>query len=336
MFVDECEIQVQAGRGGDGCLSFWREKFVPRGGPDGGDGGRGGSVIFVASGHMNSLLKVARRPRYQAEHGAPGGTANKSGRGGEDLVVEVPTGTQVFDAQRGNLLGDLARDGDRLEVARGGRGGRGNAAFATAVKQAPRDTEPGEAGEKRALRLELKLFAQVGLVGLPNAGKSTLLASVSRATPKIANYPFTTLHPQVGVVEVGTYDTLVLADLPGLIEGAAEGHGLGHRFLKHVERCRVLLFLLDVSEGADTPAEEAFAVLRGEIERYDAALAARPYVVAATKVESDEALARAAELSERLRRPVHPISSHTRRGVEELIGHLHRIVLEAEGRTMAQ
>jgi GTP-binding protein len=334
MFVDECEVQVHAGKGGDGALSFWREKFVAFGGPDGGEGGRGGSIFFVASGHMNSLLKIARRPKYQAQNGQPGGTSNKSGRGGEDLVVEVPTGTQVYDKKRGNLLGDLAHDGDRLEVARGGRGGRGNASFVTAVKQAPRETEPGEAGEHRELRLELKLFAQVGLVGLPNAGKSTFLASISRATPKIANYPFTTLHPHVGVAEVGTYDTLVVADLPGLIEGAAEGHGLGHRFLKHVERCRVLLVLLDVSSGADMAPEEAFAVLRGELERYDEGLARRPFVVAATKVEDEESEQRAARLAENLRRTVHCISSHTRRGVADLVTHLHRLVLEAEGRAL--
>ncbi|QDU85736.1 GTPase Obg [Planctomycetes bacterium Pla163] len=331
MFVDECQIHVAAGRGGDGCLSFRREKYVPRGGPDGGDGGRGASVVLEASGHVNSLLKVARRPHYRADNGRPGGSSNKSGRGADDLVVEVPAGTQIYDAERGQLLGDLVNPGDRLEVARGGRGGRGNASFATSVKQAPRETEPGDAGERRDLRLELKLFAQVGLVGLPNAGKSTFLSSVSRATPKVADYPFTTLHPQVGIAEVGTYDTLVLADLPGLIEGAAEGHGLGHRFLKHVERCRVLLFLADVSDGADTAALEAVATLRRELERYSDELAARPWLVAATKVEDETSAQRASELAEALGQPVRAISSHTGAGVNELLAELHRLVRTEEG-----
>lgn len=326
MFVDECEIHVAAGRGGDGCLSFRREKYVPRGGPDGGDGGRGGSVVFVASGHVNSLLKVARRPHYRAGNGQPGGPSNKSGRGAADLVVEVPAGTQVFDGARGHLLGDLLRPGERLEVARGGAGGRGNAAFATSIVQAPRQTEPGDPGEKRDLRLELKLFAQVGLVGLPNAGKSTFLASISRARPKVANYPFTTLTPQVGVAEVGDYDTLVVADLPGLIEGAAQGHGLGHQFLRHVERCRVLLVLVDVSDGADTPADEAVRVLRGELERYSAALSTRPWLVAATKVEDGAARARAVELERELGREVRAISAHTGEGVDGLLRELHALV----------
>lgn len=326
MFVDECQIHVAAGRGGDGCLSFRREKYVPRGGPDGGDGGRGASVVLVASGHVNSLLKVARRPHYRAGNGQQGGPSNKSGRGATDLIVEVPAGTQVFDGGRGHLLGDLLEPGARLEVARGGSGGRGNAAFATSVVQAPRQTEPGTPGEKRDLRLELKLFAQVGLVGLPNAGKSTFLSSITRARPKVANYPFTTLSPQVGVAEVGDYDTLVVADLPGLIEGAAEGQGLGHQFLRHVERCRVLLVLADVSDGADTPAEEAVRVLRGELERYSAELATRPWLVAATKVEDETSRARAAELERELGRDVRVISSHTGEGVDGLLRELHALV----------
>ncbi|MEZ5978902.1 MAG: GTPase ObgE [Planctomycetota bacterium] len=319
MFVDECEIRVAAGRGGDGCMSFRREAFVPRGGPNGGDGGRGGSVVLVASGHVNSLIKVARRPTYRAESGRAGSSNNKTGRSAEDLLIEVPAGTQVRDAERGNLLGDLAKDGDRLEVARGGKGGRGNAAFANSVRQAPREFEQGEEGEQRTLALELKLFAEVGLVGLPNAGKSTFLSVVSRAEPKIADYPFTTLHPQVGIAEVGNYDTLVLADLPGLIEGAAEGHGLGHRFLRHVERCRVLLVLADVSDGALTPPDEAVRTLRREVEDYSAELAARPWLVGATKVEGESAETRAAELEAALDRPVHRLSSHTGRGVRELL-----------------
>ncbi len=319
MFRDECEIEVQAGKGGDGLVSFRHEMHAPKGGPDGGDGGQGGDVVFVATVRVSSLLAVGRRPRYRAPNGQPGGPRNRSGRMGESVRIDVPVGTQVFDRRRGHLLRDLAEDGQELVIARGGSGGRGNAAFANPVRQAPRYAEKGRPGEQRELRLELKLFAEVGLVGLPNAGKSTLLSRVTAATPKIADYPFTTLEPQVGIAEVGGYDTLVLADLPGLIEGAAEGAGLGHRFLKHVERCRVLLHLVDVSELALDAPLEAVRTIEGELERYSAELAGRPRLVVAAKCEDTPARERAAELEKRLERPVLRISSVTGEGIPELL-----------------
>ncbi len=326
MFRDEIEIEVIAGKGGDGLISFYREKFVPRGGPDGGDGGRGGNVVLCATDQVNSLLKLGRRMRYLATDGQPGGNSNKAGRDGADLEIEVPVGTQVFDAKRGNLLRDLARNGERLEVVLGGDGGFGNAKFATAVRQTPRFAQPGQPGEQRRLRLELKLFAEVGLIGMPNAGKSTFLSKVTAATPKIADYPFTTLVPQVGIARVGDYDTLVIADLPGLIEGASEGHGLGHRFLKHVERCGVLLHLVDVS--LDSPADpvESWRVIEVELERAARNLFSKPRLVVATKVESPEAEVRAAELEAAVGAPVARISSWTGRGLGELLIAAQRLV----------
>lgn len=330
MFRDEIEIEVSAGKGGDGLVSFYREKFVPRGGPDGGDGGRGGSVILIASDQVNSLLKLGRRQRYCASDGQPGGNSNKAGRAGLDLEIEVPVGTQVFDAKRGNLLRDLARKGERLEVVIGGQGGLGNAQFATAVRQTPRFAQPGKPGEQRRLRLELKLFAEVGLLGLPNAGKSTFLSKVTAATPKIADYPFTTLVPQVGIAAVGDYDTLVVADLPGLIEGASEGHGLGHRFLKHVERCGVLLHLVDVSETADTDPAAAWRVLELELRKSSPELFAKPRLTVATKVESPAAELRARELAAAIGMEVLPISSWTGRGLVELLDRARRLVRAAD------
>lgn len=318
MFRDECEIQAEAGSGGDGLVSFRREKFAPKGGPDGGDGGDGGDVVLIATAHKTSLLDVGRVPCYRARKGAPGEPANRAGADGADCIVEVPVGTQVFDRERGHLLRDLAADGESVVLARGGRGGRGNSNFANAVRQTPRHAEPGAPGETRAARLELKLMAEVGLVGLPNAGKSTFLSVVSRATPKVADYPFTTLHPHVGVARVGELQTLVVADLPGLIEGAAEGVGLGHRFLKHVERCRVLLHLIDVSEAADVEPLEAARVLEQELSAYSPELRARPRLLVATKCEDEAAEERARRL-EQACGPVHRISSATGRGVARLV-----------------
>src|SRR5687768_15945462 len=265
MFRDECEIEVRAGKGGDGAVSFRREKHAPKGGPDGGDGGHGGSVILRASSEVHSLLELGRRPRYSAANGHPGGPSNSTVRDGQDLEISVPVGTQVLDARHGNLLRDLAAPGQRLEIALGGAGGRGNASFASAVRQTPRTATPGEPGEALRVRLVLKLAAEVGLVGLPNAGKSTLLSRVTAAEPKIADYPFTTLAPQVGIARVRDYDTLVIADLPGLIEGAAEGHGLGDRFLRHVERCGVLVQLVDVSEASPVEPLEAYRIIDREL-----------------------------------------------------------------------
>lgn len=326
MFRDEVEIEVQAGRGGDGLVSFRREKHVPRGGPDGGDGGRGGSVILLAVSDQNSLLEVGRSPRYSARNGQPGGPSLKSGRDGEDLILRLPVGTQVLDAERGNLLRDLAREGDRVEIALGGAGGLGNARFASAVRQTPRISTPGAEGERRRVLLVLKLFAELGLVGLPNAGKSTFLSRVTAATPKIAAYPFTTLAPQVGIARVGEYDTLVIADLPGLIEGAAEGHGLGDRFLKHVERCGALLHLVDVSDGADMEPLEAWRVVEGELARSASPLADKPRLVAASKCEGLQAHERAAELERALGRPVLRLSAVEGRGLGEVLEAARRLV----------
>ncbi len=326
MFRDEAEIEVIAGRGGDGAVSFRREKFAPRGGPDGGDGGSGGSVVLVASTNLNSLLPVGRRFTYRADSGRPGTGSKKSGRGGEDLELEVPVGTQIFDRDRGNLLRDLSTVGDRVVAAKGGAGGRGNVRFASSVRQAPRFATPGEAGEVRVLRLELKLFAEVGLVGLPNAGKSTLLAAVTAATPKIADYPFTTLTPEVGIARISENDTLVLADLPGLIEGASEGHGLGHRFLRHVERCRVIVQLVDVSETAETQPIEAWRVVDAELSRFSADLARRPRLLAASKCESPAAEERARLLEAESGTRVWRTSSARREGLSELLAEAHRRV----------
>lgn len=300
MFRDECVIDVRAGKGGDGVVSFYREKFVQKGGPDGGDGGRGGSVVLVTDEHVNSLLELGRRRKYAAGDGQPGGGRNKAGRDAEDLVLTVPIGTQVFDAEHGNLLRDLTRPGERVVIAAGGDGGLGNARFANSVRQAPKTATSGQSGEARVVRLELKLFAEVGLVGLPNAGKSTLLSKLTAATPKIADYPFTTLSPNVGIARVGTYDQLLLADLPGLIEGAADGHGLGRRFLKHVERCRVLLQLVDVSDDAPLAPLEAWRVVDTELERSDPELHRKPRLVVASKCEGPDAELRADELEKGL------------------------------------
>ena len=245
MFIDEAIIKVISGKGGDGIVHFRREKFVPRGGPDGGDGGRGGDVILEVKKTMNTLSAFQHRRRYKAEDGRPGGGNNKTGRSGDDLIINVPPGTSVYDETNGDLVGDLVSPGDRLVIAKGGRGGRGNSRFANSRNQAPRIAEKGEPVTERELRLELRLIADIGIVGVPNAGKSTLLASVSNAKPKIAPYPFTTLEPHLGVAILDEESSLVLADIPGLIEGAHMGVGLGHSFLRHIQRTRVLIHLLD-------------------------------------------------------------------------------------------
>jgi GTP-binding protein len=326
MFRDECEIEVRAGKGGDGTVSFRREKHAPKGGPDGGDGGKGGSVILRASTDVHSLLEIGRRPRYSATHGQPGGPSNRTGRDGEDLEIAVPVGTQVLDAKHGNLLRDLTQPDQRLEIALGGAGGRGNASFASAVRQTPRTATRGEPGESLRVRLVLKLAAEVGLVGLPNAGKSTLLSRVTAAEPKIADYPFTTLAPQVGIARVRDYDTLVIADLPGLIEGAALGHGLGDRFLRHVERCGVLVQLVDVSAASLVEPQEAFRVIDRELAQSSASLAAKPRLVAASKCESEEDERRAGELERAIDRPVLRLSAHQGRGLDELLERARALV----------
>ncbi len=326
MLRDELTLEVAAGRGGDGLVSFRRERKLPKGGPDGGDGGRGGNVVLVAAGELNSLLKLGRRKRYAAGKGRPGGSRTRSGKNGEDLRLEVPVGTQVFDARHGNLLRDLTEPGQELVVAEGGIGGRGNVHFASAVRQVPRIATPGRPGEGRTLRLELKMVAEVGLVGLPNAGKSTFLSRVTAATPKVADYPFTTLEPEVGIATVGDYDTLCIADLPGLIEGASEGCGLGDRFLRHVERCSVLVQLVDVSAGADAAPEDAWRTVDAELRRNSPALAAKPRLVVASKCEDEAAEARASELDAAVGGGVLTISSATGRGVQALLAAARQLV----------
>ncbi|MAW61136.1 MAG: GTPase ObgE [Planctomycetes bacterium] len=318
MFRDEALLRVQAGRGGDGCVSFHREKYVTRGGPDGGDGGDGGSVIFEAVTHENSLFRLARLRQVQAHNGVPGGSSNKTGARGEDVVLQIPVGTQVRDAKRGNLLADLDENGARVVIAQGGKGGKGNARFASATNQAPRDATHGADGESRELRLELKLVADVGLLGMPNAGKSTLISRLTAARPRVASYPFTTLDPSLGIMETGGEpETLVLADIPGLIEGAADGKGLGHQFLRHVERTRVLLHLVDCSATAEDPIG-SYQAIRHELEQYPGDLATRPQVLVATKIEDEDSEQRAAALFEAAGETGLKISSATGRGLDSL------------------
>ncbi len=321
-FVDEATIRVQAGNGGQGCLSFRREKYVPRGGPDGGDGGRGGSVWLVAIEDTNTLADFRVQRRYRAENGQPGAGKDRTGRSGDDLEVPVPVGTIVRDVDTGELLGDLTRAGERLLVAQGGRGGLGNTRFKSSVNRAPRRTTPGEAGEGRHLHLELKLLADVGLLGLPNAGKSTLIRAVSGARPKVADYPFTTLHPHLGVVGVGPLQSFVMADIPGLIEGAAEGAGLGHRFLRHLQRTRLLLHVVDIAPLEGDPAE-AVRTVAAELAAFSDTLEALPRWLVINKADLLAADARAeavAALVESLAwgGPVHVISAATGEGCEAL------------------
>ncbi len=332
MFVDHAEIHVIGGKGGDGCVSFRREKFVPRGGPDGGDGGDGGSVILEVDPKLSTLLDLTQRQQFVAKNGKPGRGKNCRGANGADLVLRVPPGTIVKDARTGLIIRDMTTPGLRLVVAKGGKGGKGNKRFATAENQTPREAEPGEPGEERRLELELKLIADVGLVGLPNAGKSTLLSRVSAAHPKIASYPFTTLTPQLGIVDAGDYRRFVMADLPGLIEGAHEGLGLGDEFLRHIERTRILAHLVDIAPLAGPSPAEAYRVIRKELETYSQDLARKPEIIVANKID----LCDASEEIERLRaetgREVVPISAATGRGIAALLNRLLEMLSDdAEG-----
>jgi GTP-binding protein len=328
MFLDEAIITVRSGAGGDGCVSFRREKYIPRGGPDGGDGGHGGSVLLRACQGLSTLGDISRKPLWVAPDGSPGRGNNCRGRDGEDLTIDVPTGTLVRvvepgrSPREGPLLGDLVKDRDELLAARGGRGGRGNKSFATATHQVPREREEGGAPEERSLYLELKLLADVGLVGLPNAGKSTLLSRVSAARPKIAAYPFTTLSPYLGLVETGEYRRFVFADIPGLIEGAHQGVGLGIDFLRHVERTRVLVHLVSVESLSLERMVEDYRAVEKELSCYARDLASKPRWVAASKVdllEDHERERLTRELSRKLGVPVHPLSAVSGMGVQELV-----------------
>lgn len=307
---------MEGGAGGSGAVSFRREKFVPRGGPDGGDGGRGGDVLLTVDPQLSTLLDFQYRQQYRAERGRHGMGKNKTGASGKDVVLRVPPGTVVHDAETGERLGELIEPGDRLVAARGGRGGRGNAAFATPTNRAPRKAEPGEPGDRRRLRLELKLIADVGLVGRPNAGKSTLLAAVSAARPKIADYPFTTLEPVLGVVSLSEGRGFVVADLPGILEGAHAGKGLGLQFLRHIERTRILAYLIPVD--SESPAEE-YAVLRRELSAYSQALAEKPHCVVWTKADLLEPGARPPVVSTPDAWATFAVSAVAGRGLPELV-----------------
>ena len=285
MFIDEARIQVAGGNGGNGCVAFRREKFVPRGGPSGGDGGDGGSVYLEGSEHLNTLLKFRYKREFEAGRGRHGEGSNRHGKNGEDLTITLPVGTVAFDEATGEKLWDFNAPGQRVLAAKGGRGGRGNARFATSTHQAPRRADPGQTGEQRTLKLELKLLADVGLVGFPNVGKSTLISRLSAARPKIADYPFTTLEPHLGVVAVDEERSFVMADIPGLIEGAHEGRGLGVRFLKHVERTRVLLHLIDVADQLDRDPVQDYHVLMNELASFSAVMAEKPMLLVASKID---------------------------------------------------
>lgn len=322
MFIDRVKIHVQGGHGGNGVTAFRREKFVPRGGPSGGDGGRGGDVWMVADSSLNTLLHLRYNPEHIAERGRHGEGSNCSGREGEDRIVKVPVGTQIFDSSSGELLQDLAVDGARWLAAKGGRGGFGNSHFTSSTNRAPRYHQSGSEGEELELQLELKLLADVGLIGFPNAGKSTFISTISAAKPKVADYPFTTLEPHLGVVDLGDFRTFVVADMPGLIEGAHQGAGLGDRFLRHIERTKLLLHLVDVSSASGRDAVADFQTVNRELKAYNPELAKRPQIVVATKIDAlDEP-----ERLESLKRqaiadgfPFYEISSVTNTGTKELV-----------------
>ncbi|MGE5665746.1 MAG: Obg family GTPase CgtA [Betaproteobacteria bacterium] len=324
-FVDEARIEVMGGKGGNGVASFRREKFIPKGGPDGGDGGRGGSVWAIADRNINTLIDYRYARRHHAANGEQGRGSDCYGAGGADIELRMPVGTVVIDADSGEQVADLSRHGERALIARGGRGGLGNLHFKSSVNRAPRQCTPGEPGELRNLRLELRVLADVGLLGMPNAGKSTLITAVSNARPKIADYPFTTLHPQLGVVRLGPERSFVIADIPGLIEGAAEGAGLGHQFLRHLARTRLLLHVIDCApvDASIDPVREARAIV-AELKKYDADLAAKPRWLVLNKIDlvpADKREALAAEFRRRLRTkaPVFMVSAATREGCDALM-----------------
>lgn len=324
-FIDEANIHVKAGDGGRGCVSFRREKYVPKGGPDGGNGGRGGDVIFAADPRLSSLLDFRYRREYSAERGGHGMGSLCSGKDGMDLMIKVPVGTVIKDAETGETLVDMTEGGQEYLCCKSGRGGKGNAHFATSTHQTPRFAQPGEPGLERALKLELKLLADVGIIGFPNAGKSTLIAHISAAKPKIADYPFTTLVPNLGVVKFGDFGGFVVADIPGLIEGAHEGKGLGTKFLKHIERTRIFIHLLDLSPLSRRDPVEDYRTVNAELEKFNPDLAKRPQVVALNKVDITGAEEKAEELLQLfsgLGIKVYPVSAATGKGLKDLVNYV--------------
>ena len=324
MFIDEVKIRVKAGDGGNGCMAFRREKFVPRGGPSGGDGGRGGDVIMESSQRHNTLIHFRYNPEHKGQRGEHGMGSNCTGLDGKSVVLQVPVGTSLYDVETGELIHDFSEPDERIVVAKGGRGGRGNQHFATSTHQAPREHEMGRPGEERIYRLELKLLADVGLVGYPNAGKSTLISRISAAKPKIADYPFTTLEPNLGVVTVGEephQQSFVVADVPGLIEGAHEGSGLGTQFLRHIERTRVLAHLVDVSDASGRPDPvEDFKVINNELSSFGNGLLEKPMIIVATKIDSanPDKLKKLTTYAKRRKLEIHAISAVTGQGIDQL------------------
>ena len=318
MFIDKAKIWVKAGDGGNGCMSFRREKFIPKGGPDGGDGGKGGSIYFQAVENLDTLMDFAGKHHWRARNGQPGSGNNKHGANGQDLIIKVPPGTLIYDAELELPLKDLNEIGMKVCICRGGRGGKGNKAFATSTNQTPRYAEPGKKGQERNLRLELKLIADVGIVGLPNAGKSTLIARCSAARPKIADYPFTTLEPVLGIVELSDFRRFVMADIPGLIEGSHKGAGLGIEFLKHIERTRIIVHILDIMPTVGSDPAGNYRAIRSELEQYSKKLAQKEEVIVANKIDLDPDGKIVKELKKKLRKKVYPVSAVTGAGIKEL------------------
>ncbi|GHT23895.1 GTPase Obg [Planctomycetales bacterium] len=336
MFIDEVEIDVGAGKGGDGCVSFRREKYIPRGGPDGGDGGNGGSVIFRANINVQGLLHLTQQKLWKAGNGKAGSGAKRHGARAENLVLEVPVGTMIFDKKYDFLLKDLTDDGSEVVVCRGGAGGKGNTRFKNATNRAPRQAEPGEPGEARTVRLELKMIADVGLVGKPNAGKSTLLSVLSAARPEIADYPFTTKHPHLGLVAVDANDkhserSFLMADIPGLIEGASQGIGLGHDFLRHIQRAGILVHLIEPLPTDGTVPWENYNTVRKELTEFDTRLGERKEIIVITKADLSEAESVRNEFAEKLNRDIFIISAAARKGLKELRETIYREIHAEDG-----
>jgi GTP-binding protein len=336
MFVDRVEIHVAAGIGGHGAVSFRREKFVPRGGPDGGDGGSGGSIILRAQPGVDSLAAIAHRKHWRANHGEPGGGSDCHGRSAEDLILLVPPGTVVIDAASGLMLKDLVEHGEQVVAAHGGKGGKGNAAFKSATNRAPRESTPGGEGERRDLILELKVIADVGLIGKPNAGKSTLLSRLSRARPQIADYPFTTKYPNLGIVQITADRFFVMADLPGLIEGAHAGVGLGHEFLRHIQRAGILVHLVEPSPIDGSDPLENYRIIRSELELYSGELGKRPEIAVITKCELPGAEEVREQLTAEIGHEVLAISAVTGQGLDKLIWQIAHVLDEQKGERKAQ
>jgi GTP-binding protein len=331
MFIDEAQIWVKAGDGGNGCVSFRREKFIPKGGPDGGDGGKGGDVYFQAVENLDTLMDFTGKHHWQAQNGRPGSGNNKHGADGDDLVISVPPGTLIYDVDLNLLLKDFNETRMKVCICRGGKGGRGNKAFATATNQTPRSAEPGKKGQERNIRLELKLIADVGLVGMPNAGKSTLISRCSAARPKIADYPFTTLEPVLGIVGLSGFRRFVMADIPGLIEGSHKGAGLGIEFLRHIERTRIIVHVLDIMPIDGSRPAESYKAIRRELKLYSKALAKKPEIIVANKIDLTPDGKVVADLRKKLKKTVYPISAITGKGVKELTELLWQKVKEAKG-----